>query len=60
MADDRPERPDLERGRAVKKFGAKWRHRAWLFEALKTAGGWVVSGLVRELVSRGLSSWWGS
>ncbi|CAM5715351.1 hypothetical protein SALBM135S_07018 [Streptomyces alboniger] len=59
MADDELEEQALERGRAVKEFAAKWRDQAWRFEALKTAGGWVVSGLVRELVSCGLSFWWG-
>ncbi|MFD8288447.1 hypothetical protein ACFV2B_09445 [Streptomyces lavendulae] len=59
MDDDRPEEPDLERGHAVKESTVKRRERARRLVVLKTAGGWVLSGLVRELVRRGLSMWWG-
>ncbi|MFB7190920.1 hypothetical protein ACFC0C_28335 [Streptomyces sp. NPDC056178] len=41
----------------MKKFAQKWRDRAWRSEALKTAGSWVVSGVVRELVRCVLSLW---
>ncbi|WP_328842989.1 hypothetical protein [Streptomyces sp. NBC_00258] len=38
-------------------FAEKWRDRAWRREALKTGCGWVVSGVVRELVRRALILW---
>ncbi|MDH6522074.1 hypothetical protein M2159_008453 [Streptomyces sp. SAI-090] len=47
----------FEEGQAMRKFAAKWRDRAWRREALRTAGGWVVSGVVRELVRTALGLW---
>ncbi|WP_263972899.1 hypothetical protein [Streptomyces canus] len=41
----------------MRKFTAKWRDQAWRREALRTAGGWVVSVVVRELVRTALGLW---
>ncbi|MEU0343796.1 hypothetical protein ABZ092_33785 [Streptomyces bobili] len=41
----------------MRKFTAKWRDQAWRREALRTAGGWVVSVVVRELVRSALGLW---
>lgn len=41
----------------MKRFAAMWRDRVWRREVLKTAGGWVVSGVVRELVRSALGLW---
>ncbi|WP_331719953.1 hypothetical protein [Streptomyces sp. NBC_00147] len=41
----------------MQKFAEKWRDRAWRREAMKTTGGWVVSGVVRELVRCALGLW---
>lgn len=39
------------------KLVVKWRNRFWRREVLKTVGGWVVSGLARELARWALSLW---
>ncbi|MEV7518964.1 hypothetical protein [Streptomyces diastaticus] len=41
----------------MKKLAEKWHDRAWRHEVLKTAGGWVVSSVVRELVRCALGLW---